>query len=324
LTLSQVGLDPANGIERFTGGQLFLWDGLDIVTVVLGMLAVPEMIVLAASRDGLAASSSPSVRYRLADVAAGAVDVFHHRWLSVRTAAIGAVIGVIPGLGGDVASWICYGHAAHSSKYPERFGQGVVEGVIAPETANNSKEGGALLPTLFFGIPGSSGMAVMLGALVMLGIRPGPMMAVEGLGLVWILIWTLVLSNLLAVVLFLLLGRWMCAVMLWPSTLIAPFVLLFAMLGSYLSSGHWQSIPVLLGLGVLGYGLKLRDWPRAPFVIGVILGGVMEMSLRQSLTIWGPAFMLRPIALVLIGLSLLSLSYSLFRERGFGGGVRGG
>ncbi len=323
LMLSLVGLDPANGIERFTGGRLFLWEGVDIVTVVLGMLAVPEMIALAGSPDGSVGASKAAVGYDRSDIARGAADVFHHRWLSVRTAVIGALIGVIPGLGGDVASWVCYGHAAHSSHYPERFGQGVVEGVIAPETANNSKEGGALLPTLFFGIPGSSGMAVLLGALVMLGIRPGPMMAVEGLDLLWILIWTLVLSNLLAVALFLFLGRWICAVMFWPAALVVPFVLLFGILGSYLSSGHWQSIPVLLGLGVLGYGLKLCDWPRAPFVIGVILGGVMEMSLRQSLTIWGPFFPLRPISLVLIGLSAASLVYSYVRSRGSVGGVHG-
>jgi TctA family transporter len=315
LMLSFVGVDPANGVERFTGGQLFLWEGFDLVTVILGMMAVPEMIALARSDGVLSDVPREAARYRLADIGRGARVVFIHRWLSVRTAIIGAVIGIIPGLGGDVASWICYGHAVQSSRTPERFGRGTVEGVIAPETANNSKEGGALLPTLFFGIPGSSGMAVMLGALVMLGIQPGPRMAVDGLGMVWTLIWTLVIANVLAVVLFLAIGRWLCAVMFVPAAFLVPFILLFAVVGSYLSSGHWQSIPLLLVLGTLGYGFKLSDWPRAPFVIGIILGGVMELSLRQSMTIWGPSFMLRPISLVLLALIIASVLYSFVRPR---------
>jgi TctA family transporter len=241
--------------------------------------------------------------------------VFRHFGLTIRTSLIGAAIGMIPGLGGDVASWMCYGHAAQTSKNPERFGQGAIEGVIAPETANNSKEGGALLPTLFFGIPGSSGMAVMLGALVMLGIQPGPTVALEHMDLVWILIWTLALANVLAVVLFLFVSRWVGLIVFVRAGLLVPFVMLLGMTGAYLSSGSWQTLVVMCALGILGYGLKRCGWPRAPFAIGIVLGRLMEMSFYQSLTIWGPGFVLRPISLVLAALTIGSVVVSARKAR---------
>jgi TctA family transporter len=307
LMLSFVGTDPQTGVERFTFGQLFLSDGIDAVSSVVALFAVPEMISLAASRGAISRVPRTTASYSFAELFEGVVDVFRHFGLTVRTSVMGAAIGMIPGLGGDVAAWMCYGHAAQSSKHPERFGHGAIEGVIGPETANNSKEGGALLPTLFFGIPGSSGMVVMLGAFVMLGIQPGPRIALEQLDLVWTLIWTLALANVLAVVLFFIAGRWVGLIVFVPSRLIAPFVLLLAMLGSFLSSGTWQSLMVLVPLGILGYGLKRCDWPRAPFAIGIVLGHVMEMSLHQSLTIWGPSFVLRPISLVLAAMGLASI-----------------
>jgi TctA family transporter len=241
----------------------------------------------------------------------GVKDVGRHWGLTLRTSFIGAVIGLIPGLGGDVASWMCYGHAVQHSKTPERFGKGAVEGVIGPEAANNSKEGGALLPTLFFGIPGSSGMAVMLGALVVLGVQPGPQMARERLDLVWVLIWTLVIANVLAAVMFLAIGRWLALVVHLRAGLLVPFVLLLACVGSFLGGGAWENLFVLIALGVHCCGMKRHHWPRAPFVIGLVLGPIMELSLHQALTIWGPAFVLRPVALALAGATVATVVVSI-------------
>ncbi|MCZ6637447.1 MAG: tripartite tricarboxylate transporter permease, partial [Alphaproteobacteria bacterium] len=151
LMLAFVGMDPQLGITRYTFGQLFLWDGIDVITAILALFAIPEMIALGVKGGAISAVSREAAKYSVHEVFDGVLDVFRHWWLALRTAVIGAIIGVIPGLGGDAASWICYGHAVQSSKTPERFGKGAVEGVIAPETANNSKEGGSLLPTLFFG-----------------------------------------------------------------------------------------------------------------------------------------------------------------------------
>jgi TctA family transporter len=315
LMLSFVGTEPRTGIQRFTFGQAFLWDGIDVVTAVLAIFTIPEALALASAGRSVSSVPPGKARYRFADLLRGVADVGRHWGLTLRTSFIGAVIGVVPGLGGDVASWTCYGHAVQSSKTPERFGKGAVEGVIGPEAANNSKEGGALLPTLFFGIPGSSGMAVMLGAFVMLGIQPGPSMALERLDLVWILIWTLVVANLCAALLFFGIGRWLALVVFLRAGLLVPFVLLLAMVGAYLAGSSWENVLVLVVLGTLGLGLKRADWPRAPFVIGLVLGPLMDISLHQSLAIWGPAFVLRPLAFTLLLATVAMVAVSWRRER---------
>jgi TctA family transporter len=314
LMIAFVGMDPQTGVARFTFGQLFLWDGVDLITAILAMFAVPEMIALGVKGGSVSAVTRDAANYSIRDVLGGLVDVFRHWWLSLRTSVIGAVIGMIPGLGGDAASWICYGHAVQSSKTPERFGKGTVEGVIAPETANNSKEGGSLLPTLFFGVPGSSGMAILLGALIMLGIQPGPRMIVENLDLVWTLIWALVLANVLAVVMFLGVARWVGLLAFIRGGLLIPFVFVLVFLGSYLSHGAWQNMLLILLFGLLGYGLKETGWPRPPFVIGLVLGPIAEVSLHQALAIWGPAFLMRPLSLVFLVLIGGSVLFYLWRR----------
>jgi len=310
LMCSFIGMDPLSGQERFTFGQLYLWDGLDLITAVIGLFALPEVIELLTRQTGHHARFS----YGMQDTLRGMLEVLEHKWLALRTAIMGAVLGMIPGLGGDVAAWMCYGHAVQSSERPEEFGQGRIEGVIAPETANNSKEGGALLPTLFLGIPGSSGMAIMLGALIMLGIQPGPQLAFNGEHLVWTLVWALVLANLIAVVFFLVLAGPMATLTTLRSSFLAPPVTLLMITGCLLSSAYWQTLLVLLCLGGLGLILKHLDWPRAPFVIGLVLGGTAETSLNKAYTIWGWGFLLEPVALILLGLIIASLVFYLWRR----------
>lgn len=315
LMLAFIGLDPQTGTQRYTFGFLFLWDGVDIITAILAMFAVPEMIALGIKGGSISQVSRESAKYSIADIIDGMVDVWRHKWLALRTAVIGAVIGLIPGLGGDVASWICYGHAVQSSKTPERFGHGAVEGVIAPETANNSKEGGSLLPTLFFGVPGSSGMAILLGAFVMLGIQPGPMIMLTGLDLVWTLIWALVLANVFSIFMFVGVSKWLGLLAFVRGGLLIPFVFLLALLGSYLSHASWENMVLMLGIGIIGYLLKRFDWPRPPFVIGLVLGGIAEESLHKALNIWGPTFFMRPLSLVFIGLIIGSIVFYIWRQR---------
>jgi TctA family transporter len=315
LSLATVGMDPMTGVARFTFGQLSLWDGIDVITAVLALFAIPEVIALGVRGGAVSAVSREVANYGLRDVIEGMVDVGRHWWLTLRTSIIGALVGVVPGLGGDAASWLCYGHAVQSSKTPERFGKGAVEGVIAPETANNAKEGGALLPTLFFGIPGSSGMALLLGALIMLGIQPGPQLLLYHLDLVWTLVWALVLANVIAVVMFLAIARWLGLITFIRGGVLVPLIFVLSITGSYLSSGNWKSLIVLLLLGILGYGLKRFDWPRPPFVIGLVLGGVAEVSLHKALAIWGTAFLLRPPSLVLLAMIGASILFYVWRRR---------
>jgi putative tricarboxylic transport membrane protein len=314
MMLATVGMDPFTGTPRFAGDLLFLWDGLSLVTAVLAIFAIPEMIALAVKGGSISAVSIDVAKYSYRQLFQGVLEVPRHWWLVIRTSIIGAVIGMIPGLGGSAAAWMCYGHAVQTSKTPERFGHGAVEGVIAPETASNAKEGGSLLPTLFFGIPGSSGMAVMMGAFLILGIQPGPAMLTERLDLVWTLIWALVVGNLIAVGFLLFINRWIAVLTFVNGLMLVPFIVVLAVIGAYINEGQWENLLILVGLSAIGYGLLRFEWPRAPFVIGLVLGRISEESLNKALGLWGLSFFTRPLSLVLIALIVLTIAYAVYRN----------
>jgi TctA family transporter len=284
------------------------------VTAVLAFFAIPEMIALAVKGGSIAAVSMESAKFSYRQLFDGVLEVPRHWWLVLRTSIIGAVIGMIPGLGGSAAAWMCYGHAVQTSKHPERFGHGAVEGVIAPETASNAKEGGSLLPTLFFGIPGSSGMAVLMGAFLILGIQPGPAMMTNHLDVVWTLMWALIVGNLIAVSFLLFINRWVAVLTFVNGAMLVPFIIVLAVIGCYVNEGQWENLVILVLLSVVGYGLLRFDWPRAPFVIGLVLGRISEESLHKALGLWGLGFFTRPLSLVLIGLIALTVAFAVYRN----------
>ncbi len=315
LMVSFIGQDPSTGIARFTGGHLFLLDGVDIITAILAMFAIPEMISLGVERQALASGVAQRQRIDYRQVIQGLGDVVTHRWLVLRVSLLVAAIGIIPGLGGDAASWMAYGHTVQSSKNPETFGTGRVEGVIGAETGTCAKEGGSLIPTLFFGVPGSSGMAIMLGAFLMLGLQPGPQMLTEHLDVVWALIWSLALANLLCVGILLVAAPWITNIAYIKTSLMVPIVLVFAILGSYIGQGHWENLILIFFMGGFGYFLKRHDWPRAPFVIGVILGKIAEDALLKALAIDGYWFFMKPISLILIAMIIGSIGFWFYKMR---------
>jgi TctA family transporter len=255
----------------------------------------------------------PRVTY--AEILRGAWEIVHHKFLVLRCALLVAAIGIIPGLGGDAAAWMAYGHTVQSSKHPEKFGHGEVAGVIGAETGSCAKEAGSLIPTLFFGVPGSSGMAIMLGAFLMLGIQPGPTMLTTHLDIVWSLIWALVIANVICVILLIAAGPAIGRLGSAKASFLIPYVLVFALLGCYLYQGNWQNLLLILAFGSLGYLFKRHDWPRAPFIIGVILGKIAEDSLLKAIGIFGVGFFWRPISLVLIGLIAASIGFYIWRNR---------
>jgi putative tricarboxylic transport membrane protein len=314
MILATVGMDPFTGTARFAGDYLFLWDGLSLVTAVLALFAVPEMIALGVKGGSISAVSMQGAKYSYRQLFEGVLEVPRHWWLALRTSVIGSVIGMIPGLGGSAAAWMCYGHAVQTSRHPERFGHGAVEGVIAPETASNAKEGGSLLPTLFFGIPGSSGMAVLLGAFLILGIQPGPKMYTEHLDLVWTLIWALVVGNIIAVTFLLFITRWVAVLTFVNGAMLVPFIVVLVALGAYTSEGRWENLVILVALSIIGYALLRSGWPRAPFVIGLVLGKIAEESLNKALGLWGMEFFLRPLSLVLIAMITLTIAFAVYQN----------
>jgi len=339
LMVAFIGLDPSTGDERYTFGQLFLWDGVSIIVSVLSMFAIPEMISLgvkgrsfdpavAAAAAGKSefvarAAAEPvspparpmKVKVSYAQIWEGMWDVVVHKWLVLRCALLVAAIGVIPGLGGDAAAWMAYGHTVQSSKNPETFGTGRVEGVIGAETGSCAKEAGSLLPTLFFGVPGSSGMAIMLGAFLMLGLQPGPTMLTEHLDIVWSLIWALAIANVICVIMLVAAAPWIAKLGSVKAGFLIPYVIVLALLGCYIYGGNWQNLVLIAVMGSIGYMFKRHDWPRAPFVIGVILGPIAEDSLLKSLALGGIGFFFRPISMVLVALIIGSIAFYIYRSR---------
>ncbi len=311
LLIATVGVDLATATPRYTFGAMVLWDGLDLITLALAIYAVPEMIDLGAARRREGEAAAPTRGAGWGQILAGARDVLQHRWLTLRCSVLGALTGFIPGLGGDVAAWVCYGHAARSTPTPERFGQGAVDGVIGPEAANNSKEGGSLAPTLFLGLPGSSGMAILLIAFVPLGLDPGPGLVAERPDIIWLMVWALVLSNLLAGAMVVAAAPVLQRVSRIDPHIIVPYVFLLSLFSIYLSAGDWRFFLIALPLAALGLAMKRLDWPRAPLLLGLILGPSAEDALVKSLSIWGWDFFLRPISLpLLVALLWLGLSAS--------------
>lgn len=305
LILSFVGSDPSSGMLRYTFGQITLMDGIPIVPVVVGLFAGAEAIDLMVKRGSIVEGEGVQVGH---DVMEGVYDVFRYWWLTLRCSIIGYIIGVIPGLGGDVSSWVSYGHAAQTSKDPGSFGKGNIEGVIAPESANNSKEGGALIPTVAFGIPGSSGMAILLGAFVVMGLQPGPAMLKQNLDVVWTMVWILVIANILGALGFLVLTPYFSQLTKLRNSMLVPFIVVFIMVGSYLTGGRFENMIITIVMSLVGYVMDKYKYPRAPLVLGLVLGGLAEVNLNISLDLWGPRFVIeRPITFVLLLITIFTI-----------------
>lgn len=306
LLLATIGDEPQTGELRWTFGSFYLWDGLSLVPVALGLFAVPEMIDLGASKRTIARDGNKVSAW---DQLEGARDVFRNWWLVLRCSSIGTFLGSIPGLGSNVIDWISYGYAARSLPGArETFGTGDVRGVIASESANNAKEGGALVPTLAFGVPGSASMAILLGAFLIHGISPGPNMLDAQLDVTFTLIWTVALANILgAGICFGLAGQF-AKIALVRAGLLVPLVFGIMVIGAYQGAKDYADLLVLLGFGLLGWVMKRLNWPRPPLILAFVLGGLVENYLFISQLRYGFGWMLQPLpAVVMIMIAFLLL-----------------
>lgn len=313
--LATIGLDPISGIQRYTFGQLFLWDGIGLVPVTVGLFAIPEIIDLAVHGGSIAKEQVG----KIGGVMQGIKDTFIHFWLVIRCSAMGAYIGVIPGMGGGVSQWISYAHAVQSSKDKERFGKGAVEGVLGPGAANNSTLGGALIPTIAFGVPGSVSMAILLGAFIIQGIVPGPDMLLPEprgkLGLTFSFVWIIVISNIVTVAICLLFLNQLAKITNIRSTLLMPFILLLVYLGAFAEKNAFEDMGIVLAFGALGWVMVKLDWQRPPLLLGLVLGPLMENRLFLSTDNYGLAWLWRPGVLILFALTLLGIFYPILKER---------
>ena len=308
LLIGTIGFAPASGEDRFTFETTYLMDGVPIVIYGLGLYAIPEIFALV--RNNSPVASVDIVRGGLWQ---GVRDTLKNKWLVLRCSALGSFFGAIPGLGGSVIDWLTYAHAIQCSRDTSQFGKGDVRGVIAPEAANNAKEGGALVPTLLFGIPGSGSMAVLLGGFVLIGIQPGISMATTNLHLSYLIVWTIALSNIVAVVACFALATPIAKLTRVPFGLIAPFMMVLITFAAYQASRSWGDLLALCLFGALGISLKQFGWSRPAVLIGAFLAPQLEAAFYQTYQIYGLSFLQRPIVQFLAVILVISLLTAVLR-----------
>lgn len=317
LQLAFIGLDPRTAEARFTLGLDYLQDGLSLVPVLLGLFALAEVIDLMVSgRETL------SGRRRLQDltgsVGEGILAVFRNFGLLLRSSVIGVVIGAIPGIGGSVAGFVAYGHASQTARDRSRFGEGDVRGVLAPEAAADAKDSGALVPTLALGIPGGTGTAMLLGAMTLHGLNPGRELLSNQLVLVFVLIWSLFLSNWLTSLLGLSFVSPMARLSTIRTSRLVPVILSLAMLGAVQYRGQAADAVCAVAFGLVGFMMKRHRWPRVPLIIAMSLAPLLETNLHLTLRLQELGridFWSRPIVLLLLVLILLNLLLPSLRRR---------
>jgi TctA family transporter len=294
----------------------YLSDGVKLVIVGLGIFAVPEIISLLRQDRSIARNATLGAGWMQ-----GLRDWWENIWLSVRCSVIGVIVGVIPGLGGSVVDWIAYGHTVQTSKDRSRFGSGDIRGVIGPESSNNAKEGGGLVPTLIFGIPGSGSMAVFIGGLALLGYTAGPQMIQSDLNVTYTIVWSLALANVVGAGLCILLSGQIAKLTTIRFTLLAPFLFMMISFAAFQSRQSLGDLLALFAIGMIGIFLRRFDWSRPAFLIGFVLSSQAEnfsanahqlasFQFRRGFE-YGIEYILSPIVIVILIITALSIFFGV-------------
>ncbi|NNE78867.1 MAG: tripartite tricarboxylate transporter permease [Silicimonas sp.] len=320
MLIGTIGEGASSGDLRMSSYDFpYLTDGLKLVIVGLGIFAIPEIISLL--RQDRAIAQEPQLGGGWLD---GVKDWWANIWLSVRCSIIGVIVGVIPGLGGSVVDWIAYGHAVQTTKDKSQFGKGEVRGVIGPESSNNAKEGGGLVPTLLFGIPGSGSMAIFIGAIALLGsgqIEVGPAMLKNNLDITYSIVWLLALANVVGTVICIAASGGIAKLTTIRFALLAPFLFMIISFAAFQSGQNLMDLVALLAIGFLGIMMRRFDWSRPAFLIGFVLARPAETYANQAVQIAqsqfrksfgeGIDYIFSPIVIILLIITLVSVVLGL-------------
>ena len=311
LLLNTIGLDHVNGVSRFTFDVLYLYDGFSFVPALIGLFALSEVF------SNIENGNFKTVNSK--DIGGSVWPSFKTywglKWSIVRSGVMGTLIGIFPGAGGTIASFLAYDFEKRLSKHPDDFGKGAFEGVAASEAANSSSVGGALVPLLTLGIPGSASAAVLIGALMIHELRPGPELFTSQPELVYTLFSSLFVANIVLYALGIWGSRLWIKVTSVPKTVLYPMIFAFAMVGSFAVRSSVFDVGVCLGFGVLGWILKKFHYPLSPVVLGLVLGGLLETNLQMTLIMGGPSlFYKRPMCAVLLFITFLLLVLPAYSE----------
>jgi TctA family transporter len=322
LMIAMVGSDPQTGTLRWTLDSLYLWEGAPLVPIVLGLFALPELADLAISRQSIAPGSK-QLATSTSGMIQGAKDCYKHWWLILRCSWLGAFLGAVPGIGGAIVDWMAYGHALKTEKGAAlTFGKGDVRGVIASESANNAKEGGSLVPTVAFGVPGSAGMAILLGAFLIHGLVPGPDMLSKNLDVTYAMVWSVALANILGAGLCYLFSAQFARLATLRYTLILPSTLAIIYIGAFQGSRNWGDLYTLLAFGLLGWAMKMLKWPRPPLLLGCVLGDIVERYLFISIQRYGVDWFARPLVAIIFVVAAMGLLRPFLQDVKIHGGLR--
>jgi putative tricarboxylic transport membrane protein len=296
LVLATIGIDPQSGISRFDFGALWLLDGIEFIVLTVALFGVGEVLAGCST-----ATARPVAEVK--NVLPTAAQWRRSRMPIIRGSIIGFLVGVLPGTGATIASFVSYIVEKKVSKHPEEFGKGAIEGVAGPEASNNAAAAGAMVPMLALGVPGSGTTAIILGALVMFGLRPGPELFTQNATLVWAVIASMYIGNVLLLIMNLPLAGVFAQLLKVPYRWLYPPILAICIVGVFSQSNSLEDCWLLVGFGALGWAMKRFDWPAAPMVLGLVLGPMFESSLRQSMAMSHGAaeiFLTRPISVTLL------------------------
>jgi putative tricarboxylic transport membrane protein len=307
LLINTIGLDPISGVKRFTFGNTQLFDGFDFIPALIGLFALSEILGRLEEKF-----SKTKVSYTKNDKKKeswpGLKDYWNLKRVTLQSSVVGTIIGIFPGAGSAIASFVAYDLARRSSKNPETFGKGNPEGVAAAEAANSASTGGALVPLLTLGIPGSASTAVLISALMIHDLVPGPMLFTEQPTLVYGLFASMLVGNLIMLVVGALGSKIWIKVTMIPQQVLIPLIFSVAVIGSFAVKNSLFDVFACLGFGVIGWLMKRYGYPMAPIVLGLVLGRLAEINFRRAVIMEGyEIFFTRPASLILLILSILSL-----------------
>jgi putative tricarboxylic transport membrane protein len=312
LAVATIGIDPLTGMPRYTFDNMMLLTGVGFVPAIIGIFALAEVLQRFSEGPGRS-QSIQGVSTNLPSFG----EFLRLRWTLLRSSTIGTAVGALPGVGATTAAFISYSEAVRWSKTPEKFGTGQPEGIAAPESANNAAVGGSLIPLLALGIPGSATTAVMIGGLTIHGIIPGPMLMQTNPTLVYSIFIAMLIANVLMIVLGLRAARYFALILKAPYALVGPAIVVLCMTGVYALNNNVVDVAVMLVFGVVGFALRRLGFPVACFIIGLVLGPIAELSLRQGLILADRdilTLVTRPVTAVLLLLSVLSLAYGIWGQ----------
>lgn len=310
LMLSFIGFDPVTGNLRYLFGTKYLWDGIKLMPAIIGLFAITEAIDLSLKGGTIVLDKQT---YKSKGAVQGVKEVFKHWSVFIRSSCIGTLIGAIPGVGGTAANYLAYAQAVQTAKDPEKFGTGDPRGIIASESSNDAKDGGALLPTVVFGIPGSEVWAVVLVGLLLHGLNPGPELLGPRLDILFTLVFALVFSNILVAAIGIAITNPLSKITVIRVSLLVPVIIIVSLVGAFAVDRKMGDVIVALVLGIIGYWLKKWGYARVSIIIALILGKIFETSFHRSLQAYDYRFIFRPITFLLLLAIITTLALPFIR-----------